>query len=69
MILPSVHTDNAGTDEANRRLSNLRAQAVRDYLVHEGIAPQRLTCIAYGATRPALPTIPKKNALKTAAWK
>jgi outer membrane protein OmpA-like peptidoglycan-associated protein/tetratricopeptide (TPR) repeat protein len=48
----SGHTDNRGSEEANLRLSNLRAKAVIDYLVQAGIDPERLSYIGYGLTKP-----------------
>ncbi len=46
------HTDNAGTPEANLRLSQERAQAVMAALVARGIASARLTAKGYGQTAP-----------------
>jgi len=46
------HTDWIGSDAANQRLSERRANAVRDYLVRKGIAPNRLQAVGYGETRP-----------------
>jgi len=44
----------SGTAEYNQKLSERRAQAVRTTLIRdEGIAPERITTIGYGATRPA----------------
>jgi outer membrane protein OmpA-like peptidoglycan-associated protein len=44
----------SGTDDYNQRLSERRAKTVEDYLIKEGgIAPERLTKIGYGETRPA----------------
>jgi outer membrane protein OmpA-like peptidoglycan-associated protein/tetratricopeptide (TPR) repeat protein len=48
----SGHTDNRGSEEANMRLSNLRAKSVVDYLVQAGIDPERLSYIGYGLTKP-----------------
>lgn len=48
------HTDNVGTAEANQRLSELRAQAVVDYLTgREKIATDRLEAVGLGETQPA----------------
>ena len=49
------HTDNVGTAESNLKLSNDRANAVRDYLVKNGIAPKSLTAKGYGETQPVAP--------------
>jgi outer membrane protein OmpA-like peptidoglycan-associated protein len=46
------HTDNVGLEKANMKLSQKRAEAVRDYLISRGIAPARLEAHGYGPTRP-----------------
>jgi outer membrane protein OmpA-like peptidoglycan-associated protein len=46
------HTDNVGKKEANQKLSQDRANAVRDYLVSKGIDPARITTKGYGDTKP-----------------
>ena len=47
------HTDNVGSAAANLKLSQSRAEAVRNYLVKKyGIAADRLTAKGYGLTRP-----------------
>ncbi len=46
------HTDNIGSDQYNLKLSERRAQTVRDYLVSKGIDPSRLTVKGYGETMP-----------------
>ena len=46
------HTDNVGSDEANKKLSAARAKAVYDHLITKGIAIERLTYRGYGETRP-----------------
>jgi outer membrane protein OmpA-like peptidoglycan-associated protein len=46
------HTDNKGTDEYNRTLSQGRCQAVVDYLVSQGIDSGRLTPKGYGESKP-----------------
>ena len=43
----------SGTQEYNQKLSERRATSVKNYLVKEGIAENRLTKIGYGETRPA----------------
>jgi len=45
----------SGTESYNQRLSERRANAVKEYLTKEGvIAPDRLSIIGYGKTRPAM---------------
>ncbi|MFL1405902.1 OmpA family protein [Marinobacter sp. M1N3S26] len=46
------HTDNVGNMDYNRELSQRRAEAVRSYLVQQGIAAQRLTAIGLGQNQP-----------------
>jgi len=46
------HTDDRGRDEYNLRLSQERAEAVRQFLISRGIAPERMTARGYGETRP-----------------
>lgn len=46
------HTDSVGGDEYNQRLSEQRANAVRDYLIHEGIKADAITAKGFGKTRP-----------------
>lgn len=46
------HTDNVGDDAANLKLSQSRAETVRDYLVGKGIGKDRITAKGYGETQP-----------------
>ena len=46
------YTDNTGTLELNRKLSDARARAVRDYLVKQGIAPERIRARGFGPAQP-----------------
>jgi outer membrane protein OmpA-like peptidoglycan-associated protein len=46
------HTDSQGRESYNRRLSEQRAQAVRDYLVSQGISRDRLTAKGFGPSQP-----------------
>jgi outer membrane protein OmpA-like peptidoglycan-associated protein len=46
------HTDNTGTPEINIKLSQDRADAVRNYLIKKGIATNRVTAKGYGYTKP-----------------
>jgi len=48
------YTSATGTEEVNQKLSEQRANAVRDYLIEKGIAPERITVIGYGRTKPAV---------------
>lgn len=46
------HTDSRGTPERNQQLSKKRAEAVRDYLIANGMEGDRLKAVGYGASRP-----------------
>jgi outer membrane protein OmpA-like peptidoglycan-associated protein len=46
------HTDNVGSDEYNQRLSEQRANSVRDYLVSQGVSADSVTALGLGKTRP-----------------
>ncbi len=45
------HTDSRGGTEYNQRLSQRRADAVRDYLISRGIAGSRITAKGFGSAR------------------
>jgi outer membrane protein OmpA-like peptidoglycan-associated protein len=49
------YTDDVGTDEYNQKLSERRAQAVRDYLVQAGLPPEILTVAGHGKSHPLVP--------------
>ncbi len=48
----SAHTDLVGNEQANKELSEKRAQSVVNYLITNGIEAARLTPVGYGETRP-----------------
>lgn len=48
----SGHTDNKGSADYNKKLSERRAKAVVDYLVAKGVSPERLGYAGYGMGRP-----------------
>lgn len=47
------HTDCRGTNSYNQILSQKRAQSVVDYLISQKIAPERLSAIGYGESKPS----------------
>lgn len=48
----SGHTDNSGTEEKNKTLSQNRAKQVYDYLVSKGVDASRLSYKGYASSRP-----------------
>ncbi|MFC4220761.1 OmpA family protein [Flagellimonas marina] len=46
------HTDSVGSESLNQKLSEERANSVRNFLVDKGIAADRLTAIGYGEAKP-----------------
>jgi outer membrane protein OmpA-like peptidoglycan-associated protein len=47
------YTSAEGTEAYNQKLSERRADVVRNYLIAGGIAPDRMTVIGYGEAKPA----------------
>ncbi len=52
VLVIAGHTDAIGSDERNLKLSQERAQAVRNYLIERGIDPNRLIAKGYGEAYP-----------------
>ena len=46
------HTDNTGSDELNQKLSESRANSVKQYLIENGISGNRITATGYGESKP-----------------
>lgn len=46
------YTDSTGTDAINQRLSQQRADTVRDYLISQGLAPDSITSQGFGSSNP-----------------
>jgi len=53
------HTDSAGSLAYNNRLSANRAEAVREYLINQGVNPDQLTAAGYG---PSVPLVSNETA-------
>jgi outer membrane protein OmpA-like peptidoglycan-associated protein len=52
LVVVGGHTDDRGFPDANRRLSQSRAEAVRQYLIQKKVAPERMQSQGYGQDRP-----------------
>ncbi|MFP3944490.1 MAG: peptidoglycan-associated lipoprotein Pal [Alphaproteobacteria bacterium] len=55
MVTVEGHCDERGTREYNLALGARRANAVKNYLVSQGVDPSRITTISYGKERPVDP--------------
>jgi OmpA-OmpF porin, OOP family len=49
------HTDNVGSNETNLKLSQDRADAVREYVIGKGVEPDRVGGKGFGETKPVAP--------------
>lgn len=52
MIEVAGHTDSTGSDAYNQRLSQERADAVRQVLISQGVQAVRIDTVGYGESRP-----------------
>lgn len=52
LVLVTGHTDRIGTQAYNQRLSERRADTVRDYLVSRGVARDKIETLGMGKTQP-----------------
>ncbi|HEY8087189.1 MAG TPA: OmpA family protein [Polyangiaceae bacterium] len=55
------HTDNSGTPEHNKVLSEQRAEAVRAWLVQHGVVSDRLVARGFGQEKPLVPNVTAGN--------
>jgi outer membrane protein OmpA-like peptidoglycan-associated protein len=55
------HTDSEGDDASNLKLSQGRADAVRQWFIDHGIPAERLTAVGYGETMPIVPNDSPEN--------
>jgi OmpA-OmpF porin, OOP family len=52
LVLVTGHTDPIGSQAYNQKLSERRANAVRDYLVSKGVAKDKIETLGMGKTQP-----------------
>jgi outer membrane protein OmpA-like peptidoglycan-associated protein len=62
------HTDNTGTRQRNKTLSEQRAKAVADAIVQEGVGRGQLSSVGWGQYKPWPTTEQKRAAQRTAGW-
>ncbi len=58
------HTDDVGSAEANRELSERRADAVKNWLVKAGVERERLLTKGFGMDQPLVPNVTPQNRAK-----
>jgi outer membrane protein OmpA-like peptidoglycan-associated protein len=58
------HTDNTGTPDHNKQLSNDRAGAVVLWLSSHGVGADRMTAVGYGQSKPLVPNVTAGNRSK-----
>ncbi|MEM9919977.1 MAG: OmpA family protein [Bacteroidota bacterium] len=51
----SGHTDDVGSDQSNNELSRNRAEAVKTYLIEQGVLPEQIQTFSHGESQPRLP--------------
>ena len=52
LVLVTGHTDRLGSQQYNQKLSERRADAVRDYLVSKGVPKDKIETLGMGKTQP-----------------
>lgn len=55
------HTDSRGSNKRNKKLSQRRADAVRNYLIKKGVDGKRLVAIGWGEEKPIAPNATRKG--------
>jgi Outer membrane protein and related peptidoglycan-associated (lipo)proteins len=62
------HTDNVGSDSYNQALSERRAASVAEYLISQGLAPQKVTSEGRGAHEPIADNATDEGVRTTDGW-
>ena len=64
LVLVTGHTDPIGTQQYNQKLSERRADAVRNYLVSKGVAKDKIETLGMGKTQPIPGLVCNQKSLK-----
>ena len=64
LVLVTGHTDRIGSQQYNQKLSERRADAVRDYLVSKGVPRDKIETLGMGKTQPVPGVVCNQKALK-----
>lgn len=60
-VMITGNTDSDGSPEYNQELADKRADAVRNYLISQGVSENALQTVGYGEDRPAVPNDTNEN--------
>ncbi|GHV68711.1 hypothetical protein FACS1894199_16380 [Bacteroidia bacterium] len=63
-IIIEGHTCNLGVTETNLVIGQMRADVAKNYLVNQGIAPERIKTVSKAETEPLLPNTSEDNRRK-----
>jgi outer membrane protein OmpA-like peptidoglycan-associated protein len=63
-VYVSGHTDDVGSANQNKRISQQRADAVKNYLIRHGISAERIRTMGYGETEPKVDNDSETNRQK-----
>ena len=63
-VIIKAHTDNVGDEAFNQKLSERRAEAVKNYLITKGVDPMLLQSVGYGSMQPIAPNDTPENKAK-----
>lgn len=55
------HTDSVGDEDANLKLSQARSEAVKTYLVSQGVEEKRITAKGFGESKPIAPNTTREG--------
>ena len=58
------HSDNIGEASYNQKLSERRADAVAEFMIKQGISPERIKSRGFGMTKPLVPNNSEANRAK-----
>jgi OOP family OmpA-OmpF porin len=64
LVLVTGHTDRLGSQAYNQKLSERRADAVRDYLVSKGVPRDKIETLGMGKTQPLPGVVCEQKNLK-----
>ena len=64
IVIATGHTDSIGTDAYNQKLSERRANSVKEYMVSKGVPATKITTLGKGETQPVATNKTKEGRAK-----